>query len=480
MRIITLVNPKGGSGKTTLAINLASILAARGARTLLLDLDPIGDCAPGLAVPQNRVEYTAIDLLEPDRHPGETPADWVWQITRRLDLLPSTEVLATWADDGRDAHCEDPRLRFRLNQVADRYEYCVIDTPPALGRLTWLALQAGHEWLFPVDCDYLGLHGVVKQMPLLLAMANQLAHETRISIVANAFDPQSRLSREILAALKTEMGDRVLPMAIERHESIREAQGFGQPICEYQPNGQAHRELEQLTDSIIRPPQPEAQVSEEQPQPRKAVSRPPLSRAAELAQRARELALRHGSEAMKERLRRAQNGSADTPAPASTTAENTPAQAQPARQPSLDPVSPGRSDTRPTSQDREPAGQGCLLEMPQPQNVSTSPFTTRFTRLFGVRETARGLLFIQPDRLSDKPIQLVGNFSEDGSEQTVEMQHDRQLGIWQTLLPVKPGRYCYQLLIDGQAIPDPHNQHVEMLAEKGSASVVEVKGVGVA
>ncbi|MGC9308792.1 MAG: tripartite tricarboxylate transporter permease, partial [Thermoplasmatota archaeon] len=154
-----------------------------------LDLDPIGDCAPGLAVPQNRVEYTAIDLLEPDRHPGESPADWVWQITRRLDLLPSTEVLATWADDGRDAHCEDPRLRFRLNQVADRYEYCVIDTPPALGRLTWLALQAGHEWLFPVDCDYLGLHGAVKQMPLLLAVviaATSIAH-TFTNIIPSTF-----------------------------------------------------------------------------------------------------------------------------------------------------------------------------------------------------------------------------------------------------------------------------------------------------
>ncbi|MCC5828466.1 MAG: AAA family ATPase [Phycisphaeraceae bacterium] len=475
MRIITLVNPKGGSGKTTLAINLASILARRGSRTLLIDLNPQGDCAPGLAVPQNRVEHTAIDLLEPERRPDETLADWTWQISRNLDLLPSTEVLARWAMDGGEPDRQDTRLARRLAAVGDRYAYCIIDTPPALGRLTWLALQSSEEWVFPVECDYLGLHGAVKQVPLMLALADQLVQPTRLTVVANRLGDRSRLSREILDAFKQEMGRHMSPLVVHEHESIREAIGFGQPVCEYQANGAAHQELEKLTDYLLERSIDKPEAGEQVPPQAKPAGRAPVSRAAELAQRARELAMKHGSEAMKQRLRHEKPPAARSDETAAAPSEPRREHARTSAGPDLLSTTRAIEDTRPGSRHDEER-DACLLELSQAdQPTARSPFTSRFARLFGVRETARGLLFVQPDRIGRGPVQLVGDFTS-GQEQTISMTHDRELGIWQTLVQVKPGRYHYRILVDGQAMPDPHNRHVEVMGEKGSLSVVEVKG----
>ncbi len=267
MRIISIVNQKGGCGKTTTSVNLAAILASQGRRVLLVDLDPQSHCAAALGVPEDEIEYSTIDLLL-DPPAGQLNASQIgsrtWEVAYGLRLLPSTVRLARAEAPGgglMEAGDRDRRLKRGLEAFADSMDYCLIDCPPTIGMLTFNALRAADEVLVPVETGFLATRGAQRQWATLRAMAARIGRPVRARIVPNLLHDERSLDRDLLKALRAHFGAGVSPHPIRDHLDIREATAFGRAVIEHAPESEATRDYQRLaawleTDSaaVIDPP----------------------------------------------------------------------------------------------------------------------------------------------------------------------------------------------------------------------------------
>ena len=442
MRSIAIINQKGGCGKTTVSINLAATLAAKGQRTLLVDMDPQAHCAMGLAVPESQIEHSIADLLRRGLDGSLAIAEVTWQIARNLDLVPSTMGLAAVEQQLAGASDRDRRLAQVLSPAQDDYELCVIDCPPSIGLLTFNALRAADEVLVPVETGYYALQGSIKQEQTINMLARRAGHEVRFKVLPTMYDVRTKLAREILGELRRQFGDKLLPVLINFSSKLKEAASFGQPITEYDAASRGMQDFERLAAWLLSHPprRPGGQSAH-------AATRPGMTRAAELAERARaltartaELTARLASDPDIKRQRLAPaSGAPASGAPATGTAPIDAVGAEAAIATAGDPDA--RADRR-------------------------------LDRLYGARFTAQGLLFVQP--VGDaRQMAIAGEFN-GWDPATLPMQHDAALGVWQACVPVTPGRYRYQLVVDGQAMPDPHNPRSEQDGDGRQCSVVEM------
>ena len=152
MRTIAVVNQKGGCGKTTVSINLASTLAAEGKRTLLVDVDPQGHCAVGLAVPEEQIEQSIYDCLVGSRR-GEPVklTEILWEISDNFELAPASIDLAAFEQQLSGTVDRENCLKDVLAAVSKDYDYVVVDCPPAVGLLTFNAIRAATDVVVPVE-----------------------------------------------------------------------------------------------------------------------------------------------------------------------------------------------------------------------------------------------------------------------------------------------------------------------------------------
>ncbi|MDC0429036.1 AAA family ATPase [Phycisphaerales bacterium] len=284
MRTISIVNQKGGCGKTTTAVNLAAVLAAQGRRVLLVDLDPQSHCAAALGVPEDEIEYSTIDLLL-DPPAGQFDASQIgsrtWEVAYGLRLLPSTVRLARAEAPGgglMEAGDRDRRLKRGLEAFSETMDYCLIDCPPTIGMLTFNALRAADEVVVPVETGFLATRGAQRQWSTLRAMAARIGRPVRARIVPNLLHDERSLDRDLLEALRSHFGTGVSPHPVRDHLDIREATAFGRAVIEHAPDSEATRDYQRLaawleTDSaaIIEPPVPEesevSSPSSEEPSP---------------------------------------------------------------------------------------------------------------------------------------------------------------------------------------------------------------------
>jgi len=256
MRITAIVNQKGGCGKTTTAINLASVLARGGTRTLLVDLDPQSHCAVGLGIPESKVEVgMAHALAAPDRIAFDT---LLWDVASHLKLAPSTVELAAFeaTTPGGD---RDRRLECLLSRVEGDFDWCVIDCPPTIGLLTFNALRACDETIVPVETGYFSLRGAERQVATVEAVAARLGRGIALRLLAAMHREGAKVAQEVLAALSRRFPDLVVPVVVREHEVLREAASFGQPIPEFAPQSPAHEDFRQLAEWLRRqttPPRP--------------------------------------------------------------------------------------------------------------------------------------------------------------------------------------------------------------------------------
>lgn len=254
MRIFAVVNQKGGCGKTTTAINLAGVFAGRGYRTLLVDMDPQGHCAAGLAIPEQRVDLHIGDaMLAADDAPVD-PARLLWRVSRNLDLAPSTVRLAALeAARGELAGRADAESRLKrvLSRFDGQYDVGLIDCSPAIGLLAFNALVAAHEVLIPVETGFFSLQGATKQINAIKAVGKRLGVSTTHRLLATMHDPSSVLSQDLLDELRRRFGGRVLPTVIRQDQALREAASFGQPVVEYSPDSNGAKDYSALADWLI-------------------------------------------------------------------------------------------------------------------------------------------------------------------------------------------------------------------------------------
>lgn len=252
MRTVAIANQKGGCGKTTVSINLAACLAREGRRTLLVDMDPQGHCALGLAVPEEQIEMNIFDVLR-----TATSNDCVdisrtiWQITANFDLCPSTTALSRFEPEiGSCPNAED-RLAAALSSVSDKYDFAIVDCPPHIGLLTRNALRAAGEVIIPVDTGYFSLQGLTKQLETVEAIRAHREEPLEIRVLANLYDVRTKLGREILNELKRKFEPLMCNSFINFNTKLREGASFGQPITEYDPGSMGFRDFVRLARELI-------------------------------------------------------------------------------------------------------------------------------------------------------------------------------------------------------------------------------------
>ena len=252
MRTIAVVNQKGGCGKTTVAINLASALAELGKKVLLVDMDPQSHCAVGLAVPEEQIEQSIYDvLISNSRNEPIRLTEILWQISERLELAPASIDLSAFEQQMAGVPERESCLKDVLDEISSEYDYTVVDCPPAVGLLTFNALRAATDVIVPVETGYFALHGLSKQLDTLSILCKRCKQQVDVKVLASMYDVRTKMAREILAELRTHFADKMINTVVNFNTKIKEASSFGQPINEYDAASKGQRDFHSLAEEVI-------------------------------------------------------------------------------------------------------------------------------------------------------------------------------------------------------------------------------------
>ncbi len=226
--VISFANQKGGVGKTTSCVNIASCAAESGLRVLLIDEDPQGNSTSGVGIEKRNVQKTTYDVLLEDAD----PADCVIRTEfRNLSVVPSNINLAGAEFELFDIEHRERQLSRFIDKCADDFDLIVIDCPPSLSMLTVNALTASDGVIIPMQCEYYALEGLT-QLMMTISKVKKLYNPKLcvLGILITMYNGRLNLSASVLAEIKKYYGDKLFGAMIPRSVKLSEAPGFGQPI----------------------------------------------------------------------------------------------------------------------------------------------------------------------------------------------------------------------------------------------------------
>lgn len=234
--IISIVNQKGGVGKTTTAINLASFLSENQLKTLLIDIDPQANASSGLGLKTDKINehiyHLLIDQVDIKNVIYPTPFD-------NLHVIPSTRELAGAEIEMVQLVSRETLLRDKLDAIKDFYDYIIIDCPPSLGLLTVNALVASDKVIIPVQCEYFALEGLSSLMDTIHLIKEYFNPSIEIAgILLTMFDKRTALNRQVALNAREFFPEFVFDTIVPRNIRLTEAPSYGLPIALYHPESQ--------------------------------------------------------------------------------------------------------------------------------------------------------------------------------------------------------------------------------------------------
>lgn len=248
-RIIAIVNQKGGVGKTTTAVNLSAALARQGFRVLVVDVDPQGNATSGLGINPHELPHSLYDVIAE----GPVTAADVRLCTSvdRLHVVPAKPDLAGANVELVSLPEREFRLQRALQQVADEYDFVIVDNPPSLGLLTINGLVAAHDVLIPVQCEYYALEGLGQLLRTVELVRSNLKPDLNIlGAVMTMYDGRNKLSEAVFNELYQYFPNRIFRTVIPRTVRLAEAPSHGQDIGVYEPEGRAARAYHKLAQEV--------------------------------------------------------------------------------------------------------------------------------------------------------------------------------------------------------------------------------------
>lgn len=249
-KIISFINQKGGVGKTTTCVNMASYMALMGKKVLLLDMDPQGNASSSLGINKEDKFKTIYDVLIEDND--------ITEVTRPtkvngLDLIPSNVDLAGAEVELVQMDNREKTLKRHLSTVKDVYDFICIDCPPSLGLLTVNALTASDSVIIPIQCEYFAIEALSQLMYTLKLVKKHLNHSIDVEgVVLTMKDARSNLGNSVAKDITKYFNEKVYDTIIPRNVRLAEAPSYGEPICIYDPKCTGAFAYKLLTEEFLK------------------------------------------------------------------------------------------------------------------------------------------------------------------------------------------------------------------------------------
>ena len=254
-KVISLVNQKGGFGKTTTSINLSAALGKLGKRVLLIDLDPQSNATTGLGLNANDFKHDVYELMT-----GRCEVKKAIKKTKfqNLSIIPSTINLAGVDVEFVKRMLEDKefsqnfQLKMKLDEIKDNYDYIVIDCQPSLGLGTMNALVASDSVIIPVQCEFFALEGITQLLNSIIMVQGSMNADLRIEgVLLTMLDGRTNIGLEVIEEIRKYFKDKVFNTIIPRLVRLVEAPSHGKPINEYDPLSRATEAYANLAKEVI-------------------------------------------------------------------------------------------------------------------------------------------------------------------------------------------------------------------------------------
>ena len=408
MKIISIANQKGGCGKTTTAINLATALSINGKKVLLVDLDAQAHASLGLDIEAQDSIYNVISTLTPRKLRLE---NIIKRVEDSFDIVPSNILVGTLEQELADEIGRELKLHEVLSTVKDQYDFILIDCSPSLGILTINAIRASDEIIIPAETSRFSMQGVEHLLEIIDLVKSRLDHNVKHRVLVTMFDSRLRHSFVMLETFKKKFGDFLFGTIIHINVKLKESAVMGKPVAFFDKYSRGSKDYFSLAKELIYLIK-QADEQEDAAEPR---STP------QVAQKEAVTENMNRFESMKGKLQEEMD---------KAEAEKT--------KPSL---------LRPFSKRMQKVVKKETQEL----------FATRFAI----------------DATGAKSVYVTGSFNDWSLDDTCRLEETD--GEWRVEIPLKPGFYKYQFIVDGIWKEDPANPRRERNSFGDINSLVEVK-----